>query len=291
MRLNSSILEAEPLALQVDIPALCRDIAWSCLVDVTPGVALWAYRSKQQRHPWGTAEWAHSTAEAHDAISGAIADHLDVETGCLPYLACIQAFQDAFANNTPMQLSRFQSLQTAVFNTLLPELVGKAFSAAAPAIDSMKQRAFNDMYCDDIKDTFVKLSKGVQGCLTDQIYRRLSKPLKLSSRFVLEEAAEVQARRAELHNKFCRLQIAQQEISNIHEAVRTETTLQNSLLGSPVSSPRAPQQLHSNDSDSHDADGVTEECFDTSSDSSADAAQPGTSNDVEVLTESRGHTG
>lgn len=140
----------------------------------------------------------------------------------------------------------------------------------------MKQRAFSDMYCDDTKGTFVKLSKGIQGCLTDQIYRHISKPLELPH-FVLEEAEEVQLQRAQLHHQLHTLQIAQQKISNIHEAVRTETTLQKDLLGSPVSSPTVSQQLHSNDTYS-----VTEERFDTSSESSADSGQLVTPHDAEI---------
>lgn len=178
--------------------------------------------------------------------------------------------------DTDMQLSRFQTLQAKVFGDVLPQLVGQALGAADLTIQCMKQRAFSDMYCDDTKQTFVKLSKGIQGCLTDQIYRHISKPLELPH-FVLEEAAEVHAQRAQLHHQLYTLQIAQQKISNIHEAVRTETTLQKDLLGSPVSSPTVSQQLYNNNTDS-----MTEEWFDTSSASSADSGQLVTSHDAEV---------
>lgn len=110
------------MLLQVDLAALCKDLAWSrlCLVEVTPGEALWAHRSKQQRHTWGTPEWAQSTAAAQDAISDAIADHLDIEAGCKPYLACVWALQQAFAMDTDMQLSRFQTLQNKILSNVLP---------------------------------------------------------------------------------------------------------------------------------------------------------------------------
>ena len=219
----------------MDLAALCKCIAWSMNVEVTPGTALWAYRSKQQRHTWGTTDWAQCTEKTHDAISKALADELSIEGGCSTYLACIQAFHGAFAKDTPIKLSRFETMQEQVFGALLPELVKQALAAAAPTVERMKQRAFDDMYYDDTKEAFVKLSKGIQGCLTDHLYRRVSKPLELPSHFVLEEAAEVHARRAELHHQLTRLQIAQRKISNIHEAVCTETALQKDLLCSPVS--------------------------------------------------------
>lgn len=224
------------LILQVDLDALCTDIAWSTQVEVTSGTSLWAYRSKQQKHAWGTADWAKCTAEAQDAISTAIAADLDIHTGCGTYLACIHAFQQGFAKDTPMRLSRFQTLQNQVFENLLPELVKQSLVAADPTIERMKQRTFDDMYYDDTRESFVKLSKGIQGCLTDQVYRRLYKPLQLASDFVLEEAPEVHARREELHQQLHRLQVAQQKIGNIHETVCTETTLQKDLLGLPASS-------------------------------------------------------
>lgn len=204
-------------------------------VEVTPGTALSAYRSKQQRHTWGTTNWAQSTTKTHDAISKALADELSIEGGCSTYLACIQAFRGAFAKDTPMKLSRFETMQDQVFGALLPELVKQALAAAAPTVERMKQRVFDDKYCDDTKEAFVKLINGVQGCLTVHLYRRISKPLELPSHFVLEEAAEVHARRAELHHQLTRLQIAQQKISKIHEAVCTETTLQKDLLCSSAS--------------------------------------------------------
>lgn len=222
------------LALQVDLAALCKRIAWSNHVEVADGAALWAYRSKQ-KNAWGTPEWAQQTAAAQDDISSAIADQTDSDT----HLACTQAFVQAFEKDTPMRLSRFQTLQNHILETLLPKLVKQGLVAAAPTINRMKQRTFGDMYCDDTKETFIKLSKGIQGCLTDQIYRRLCKPLQLAPSFVLEEAPEVLAKRTDLHQQLHRLTIAQQKIGNIHEAVCTETAVQKDLLSLPTSSETA----------------------------------------------------
>lgn len=239
------------LALQVDFDDLCYKIAFGYMVKLTAGICLWTCGSQQPRHPWGTAEWAGSTAKAQDAISSAIADHLDVKRGCKPYQVCIQAFQLAFAKDTPMQLSRFQTLQTELLANVLPEAVQQALSAAAPTVERMKQLAFDDMFYNDVQDTFAKLSRGIRGCVTDQIYRRLSNPLELSSQLVLEEAAEWQAWRAELHHQLQTLQTAKHKISSIHETVRTQTTFQKDLLGSPASSKTASNSLETTLSDLH----------------------------------------
>lgn len=220
--------------LQVDLAALCKRIAWSNYVEVADGAALWAYRSKQ-KHAWGTPDWAKHTAIAQDNIASAIADQTNSST----HLACTQAFQQAFDKDTSMRLRRFQTLQHHILETLLPAVVNEGLAAAAPSLERMKQRAFDDMYSDDTKMTFIKLSKGIQGCLTDQIHRRLCKPLQLPSHYVLEEAPEVHARRTELHQQLDRLEIAQQKINNIHEAVCTETALQKDLLSLAASSETA----------------------------------------------------
>ena len=61
-------------------------------------------------------------------------------------------------------------------------------------------------------------------------------PLQLAPSFVLEEAPKVLAKRTDLHQQLHRLQIAQQKISNIQEAVCTGTALQKDLLGLSASS-------------------------------------------------------
>ena len=96
----------------------------------------------------------------------------------------------------------------------------------------------------ETKASFVRLSKGIRGCLTDHIFRLFSKPLELPY-FVLEEAVEVQARRADLHQQLDRLETAHSKISNIHKAVCTQTTVQRDLLG--VSAPHA-ASTHDTDS-------------------------------------------
>lgn len=166
--------------MQGDLAALCKRIAWSSYVEVEDGVALWAYRRKQ-KHAGGTPKWAKQTASAQDDISSAIADQSDIDT----HLACTHAFHQAFEQEPPMHLSRYQTLQDHVLETLLPELVKQGLVAAAPTIERMKQRTFDNMYCNDTKETFIKLSKGIQGCLADQIYRRplqaFAAPLPLCS--------------------------------------------------------------------------------------------------------------
>lgn len=77
---------------------------------------------------------------AQAALSAVIADHLNLEAGCETYLACIQAFEQGFAQDTPMQLSGFYTLQATVFNTLLPALVQQGLLAAAPIVEHIKQR-------------------------------------------------------------------------------------------------------------------------------------------------------
>lgn len=126
-----------------------------------------------------------------------------------------------------------------VFQERLPDLVLQALAAAAPIIERMRLRAFDDMYYNSTTDTSIKLSKGIQGCLTDQIFRYLSKPFDPPAGFVLEEASHVQARRAELNQQLQRLEIAQDSINHIQEAVCTSTTVQGDLLGLQVPSQAA----------------------------------------------------
>ena len=223
------------LILQVDLAALCADVEFT-YYEMTPCAAISVSPSDQPKHTWGSTDWAKATAEVQVAISSSVADQLKLETDSDPYGACVTyAFQQGFARDTAMQLSRLQTLQDQVFGIMLPDLVGQGLAAAAPTIERMKQRAFDDMYYDDTKETLNKLDQGIQGCLIDQIYRRVCKPLELPSDFVLEECAEAHTRRHELHHQLNTLQLAQQKIDNIHEAVCTETTLQN-LLVSPASS-------------------------------------------------------
>ena len=108
------------------------------------------------------------------------------------------------------------------------------------------------------------------------ICRRMSTPLELSCQdFVLQEDAEVHAKRAQLHDQLNRLQIAQQKIGKIHEAVCTETRLQKDLLG------LAPP--NSNSSCYSITENTTEDWSDLSSSSaSGDSFQPGELSAAEV---------
>lgn len=116
---------------------------------------------------------------------------------------------------------------------MLPEVVQNALAAAAPAIERMEQQVFDDMYCDDTKQSFVRLSKGIQGCVTCHLFKSLQQQFLLPSNFVLEEDEVVSSRRASLCEQLKRLGVAQGSISNIQEAVRTETTTQSDLLSLP----------------------------------------------------------
>lgn len=122
------------LTLQVDFAALCKLLAWSACVEVADGAALWAYHSKQ-KHAWGTPEWAKQTALAQDDISSAIANQTDSDT----HLACTQAFVQAFGKDTPMRLSRFQTLQNHILETLLPKLVKQGLADADVTIQRFRR--------------------------------------------------------------------------------------------------------------------------------------------------------
>lgn len=220
------------VVLQVDFESLCRTIA-NLDIEVTPGCQLRAWRSKVGKHTWGTAGWAKATAQTQAAISQAINQTLNC--GGTHLAVVTAAYVEAFAKDSPMKLHRFASLRSAVLFTLLPQVVKQAMAAAIPVIQRMQQQAFDDMYCDDAKHTFVKLSKGIQGCITERLFNALQEQLQLPFDFALEEEQSVALRRASLQQQLSRLKAAQSSINNIQKAVSAETTLQDGSVTTPDS--------------------------------------------------------
>ena len=218
--------------MQVDFESLCRKIS-NLDIEVTPGNQLWAWRSKMGKHTWGTAGWAKATAQTQAAISQAINQTLNC--GGMHLAVVTAAYEEAFAKDSPMKLHRFASLRRAVLFTLLPQVVKQSLASAGPVIQRMQQQAFDDMYSDDAKHTFVKLSKGIQGCITERLFNALQEQLQLPFDIALEEEQNVALRRASLQQQLSRLKAAQSRISNIQQAVSAETTWQDGSVSTPDS--------------------------------------------------------
>ena len=163
---------------------------------------------------WGTPAWAKTFAQTQAATSRAINQTLNSDD--VRHLDIVKAaYTVAFAKDSPMKIQRFASLRTAVLDRVLPQLVHKSFAAAGPVIQHMKQKAWVEMYQDDARQTFIKLSKGIQGCLTERIFNALQEQLPVPSQFALEEERTVAAQRASLHQQLHMLEETRRIISNI----------------------------------------------------------------------------
>lgn len=201
------------VGLQVDFEAVCTKLR-----ELGPFLP-----SHIQVAHWGSLEWARRVNSVEQHIKDACMSQLS--NGSSIRHMILSAFDAAFTSHPPMNLARFESLQS-LLHQLLSSRVEDSLAAATPHVDHVIQdticklsmcirdadhRSIYHMYPSTIPDN---AESAICGCIIRSVIQHVDmRPLELPSGFQLEEDFQTGQRRSVLNNRLQKLQTASTKIS------------------------------------------------------------------------------
>ena len=169
---------------------------------------------------WGTPPWAECAAELREMMVKTV-EPIELQQTLQPIVT--QACDAVFDKNAhPHKVKRFSTLSVELSSKVLPALIAKSISAAAPVVHAMLHETLAQLYkpraasIPKAPDAVVALACSVRGCLISHLGTTLrQQDLQLPADFKLVEDAEVQTARRSLSNTLQQLTNAHSKISEI----------------------------------------------------------------------------
>ena len=202
------ILLTHRVAVQVDIDKMCGKLdALAKLMprDIDPLLG---------KKCLGSSYWARSVTLAENAIKESVQELLRGEK-VLQIIS--NAFSDAFNQRTPMNLARFSSMQTVLYD-ILAARVQDCMTAAAPYLEHIMQDAVFKLLRDSGNRSAMQaypnpilseLESATSGCVIKCVVQHVEmQSLELPSSFQLNEASETKQQRSTLRDRLQKLQAA-----------------------------------------------------------------------------------